>query len=151
MSKCTRTDCRKKGYKAQGRPEQILCVKHYRFTCMRMNASRNGKTTPSNAKLEALLVASRMKCFHCKKRMVWLRSGSTTRVLTLQHDHDGTLRFLCFSCNSRHRDLPNDVLYNSRLALGVAASASSHLSHRERSIGGTSVRSANGREWEHGG
>lgn len=89
-----------------------LCVKHYKFKVMRNNAQQNEKVVPSHGHLEKMVSESnRLLCSHCEKKMVWTRKESTKRVVTLQHDRDGTMRLLCMSCNIRHSNCPDDSFY----------------------------------------
>lgn len=86
------------------------CSKHWRFLNMRVSAKSDAKTVPSYQELESLLPAD-MHCPVCKRQMNWLaRDGRSTQI-TLQHDRDGRHRLICGGCNSRHAQLPGDLLY----------------------------------------
>jgi hypothetical protein len=86
------------------------CLMHYRFENMISRAKIDCKAVPSIEALEemaALLVP--FICRHCGEKMVWRRSESPARVVTLQHYNDGTMGLICMSCNSRHGAVGDDV------------------------------------------
>ncbi len=87
-----------------------LCDKHTRFIRMRRSAQDNGKTVPSYEELERLFAALvNMACSYCGHEMCLMRSQSRQRVITLQHDDDGTFRFLCQACNTRHAHVRDEM------------------------------------------
>jgi len=86
---------------------QHLCPKHYRFGQMRAGAKRHGKAVPSHEELERM-AAHGMSCWDCNRTMVWLSKEDKKLVLSLQHYRDGTLGFVCRSCNTRHAFAPGD-------------------------------------------
>jgi hypothetical protein len=90
-----------------------LCAKHYRFWQMRSTAKQYGKSVPTYQTLQNLTNSLvDMKCPHCQIAMTWLRiKGQAGRVISLQHDRDGTIRLLCLSCNSRHSVCSDDTYY----------------------------------------
>lgn len=70
---------------------------------MRGGARTSGKSVPTIEQLTAFkdgLLG--MGCPHCKREMHWDRSHGTASQITLQHYRDGTMGFLCHSCNARH-------------------------------------------------
>jgi hypothetical protein len=104
--------CSMCGLSAQHRTSTgtYYCSKHHRFIQMRSHAKFDGKAVPSYQQLE-LLMPSDMRCAVCVRRMNWLAKDGKATQITLQHDHDGRLRLICFGCNSRHARLPGDLLY----------------------------------------
>lgn len=86
---------------------QKFCVKHYRFFAMMRGAKANGKKVPSWNELESMKGVD-LVCPDCNDTMVWTRRESTTKAISLQHYRDGSMALVCFSCNSRHRDMPGD-------------------------------------------
>lgn len=102
--------CDSPGHIVQGRI--VICLKHYRFMCMRTRAQRSNKTVPSYAELDILLQRCQMFCPACKEEMVWESKDNQQRVITLQHDRDGNLRLLCRSCNTRHSSCEGDTFYD---------------------------------------
>lgn len=91
-----------------------LCAKHYRFQQMRAVAQRTQKAVPTYDVLAAILLnlGDNRRCPVCERQMNWLGVDGQATVLTLQHDRDGTIRFLCRSCNTRHAAYPNDEFYS---------------------------------------
>lgn len=88
-----------------------LCWKHYRFMSMRCRAARDGKLVPSYAELEAMFADQGMVCSGCERTMVWSMNDDKCLVVTLQHNKDGTLTFLCKTCNSRHASIGEKAFY----------------------------------------
>lgn len=86
------------------------CSKHTRFFRMRAFAKSVGKTVPTEGELESLIPAD-MNCPVCARLMNWLAKDGKATQITLQHDRDGTHRLICLGCNSRHAQLPGDLLY----------------------------------------
>lgn len=93
------------------RSRMPVCVKHWRFLCMRESAARRKKAVPPLGAMEEMFTACGMTCPICSRQMNWLRADGAQTVLTLQHNHDGTMTFLCMSCNCRHEAYANDSLY----------------------------------------
>lgn len=91
-----------------------LCTKHQRFQQMRQSAREDNKYVPSITELDALLEhILGMQCPVCSAVMNWLSpTGYKKRTITLQHDKDGGIRLICFSCNSKHRNFPGDLFYS---------------------------------------
>jgi len=86
------------------------CVRHYRFDQMRVNSKHRGKLVPSHEWLEANVPAG-MVCPCCTRQMNWLVSDSRSTTISIQHDHDGGMRLICYSCNVRHASMPEDSFY----------------------------------------
>ena len=105
---CAGTALRKQGH-------IWLCKKHYRFQQMRVRAKRFNSFVPTYQQLQEMLPAD-MKCVGCARRMVWLSSEDASRVLSLQHDRSGGVRFLCRACNTRHAARVGDSFY--KLSIG---------------------------------
>jgi hypothetical protein len=86
---------------------------HYRFGQMRANAARHGKTVPSRADLAAIVEKTKMNCCGCGLKMNWLSRDGSKTVVSLQHNRDGSISFLCRSCNTRHASFVNDDFYHT--------------------------------------
>jgi len=83
----------------------FYCAKHYRMKKMREVAKRDGKYVPGMGELDRLLSdTDNMKCPKCDKTMKMLKGEDRTirDLVTLQHNHNGTIELICHSCNSRH-------------------------------------------------
>ena len=104
---CSDSGCGWLGYIHRG--GSLICVKHYRFRQMIGECRRNHKKMPPVSLLESLV--QDMTCRGCKRKMVWTRKEDSKRVMTLQHDRDGSLTLLCQSCNSAHKNFPGDSFY----------------------------------------
>ena len=89
-----------------------LCKIHYRFQSMRVRAKRDDKAVPSYEMLYSM-ASSSMICPGCNRTMNWLAKEGRSTVVTLQHDRNGTMRFLCLSCNTRHAFMPGDSFYHA--------------------------------------
>lgn len=100
--------CEEEGVKTRGHSR--LCIKHYRFSQMRMSAKQRGVAVPSYEWLE-ISVPENMICSVCGFEMTWLKELSPPSCITLQHDASGDMRFLCASCNGRHSRMEGDVFY----------------------------------------
>jgi len=95
-----------------------MCAKHYRFFQMKAACCKRKIANPSVSELERLLSGLEdMRCPHCDRTMNWLRRDGSTTVITLQHHRDGTVGFLCMSCNSRDGGTKNGAFL--RLPLDV--------------------------------
>lgn len=90
------------------------CSKHYRYSQIRVASRAEGKAAPSHKELDAMVAAldSELHCPACGRKMNWDRERDHKSVLTIQHDHDGGMRLICQSCNSRHGAYPNDSYYD---------------------------------------
>jgi hypothetical protein len=86
----------------------MTSIQTKRFQQMRQTARRYGKAVPSYKELEQM-PGINMLCPDCGIDMKWTRAECTRSVVTLQHYRDGTMALVCFSCNSRHRDMPGDL------------------------------------------
>lgn len=97
-----------------------LCEKHLVFFHMRKNASKTRKYTPSYEELDLLLEKQGVVCYLCKTEMAW-RSNNNRKVgISLQHDNNGEIRFLCNSCNVRHgRGGLGDKIYELGMAVKI--------------------------------
>lgn len=93
-----------------GKPASRRCAKHHRFVHMRADAKYAGKSVPTEAALEELVLASDgLKCRDCNRQMNWFQSDGVGSVVTLQHYRDGTFGLVCRSCNAAHANWPGDV------------------------------------------
>lgn len=90
--------------------QRFACIKHHRLSRMRWQATRRGLYCPSFSELEGMLPLD-MKCPHCREAMEWSGEKAARNSITLQHDRSGGIRFLCFSCNSKHQKVPGDKFY----------------------------------------
>lgn len=80
-----------------------MCLMHSRFSQMRSDARKEGNLIPTMDQLHNFHAGLKdMKCPHCQVKMNWLKKDGTRTVITLQHYRNGSMGFLCFSCNSRH-------------------------------------------------
>lgn len=111
FSCCTKKECSNASFKNFGAGS--YCVKHYRFSYMRKSAKDAGKYVPSFQELDEVLKnLDGMACRGCGKEMLWHSSmGAKADVLSLQHNRDGTLDFICLSCNATHYHFPGDIFY----------------------------------------
>ena len=100
--------CNKKPFRRAGRIH--LCKKHYRFQQMRVDAKRQGKLVPEYDDLNRYLSMCDMTCSCCNREMNWTAIEGQSTVITLQHNNDGTMNFLCRSCNTLHGKI-GDVIY----------------------------------------
>lgn len=82
---------------------------------MRGKAARSRKYIPSLEELEHMLAYNPdMLCYTCGKKMVWHCSFSKLGdVMSLQHETDGTISFICHSCNAAHGPM-GDKFYNKQ-------------------------------------
>ena len=97
-----------------------LCPKHKRFQQMVRGSKSECKTVPTYEELERLFAALvDMACPTCGQKMsMFMGSGlNKSRVLTLNHRHDGGFSLMCMACNLRHRHIPNDGFYERAAAL----------------------------------
>ena len=88
-----------------------LCRIHFRFVTMRESCVRRQTKVPTMERLEEIAKEVGMTCPICKREMNWTRAERADTVLTLQHDRDGEMTFLCMSCNSRHYAYNGDDFY----------------------------------------
>lgn len=110
INTCSRKGCLKTGTVKNGR-YSLFCEKHYRFMQMRYTAKRSGKLVPSWGQCEKMLHPCLNEdgnlggCPCCKRQMQWRASGpdkKTGSTISLQHNNDGTMQFICTSCNVAH-------------------------------------------------
>ena len=109
---CARRGCKLLATKGWG--DSLYCVEHCRFHRLRAASKRRGKAAPSMEWLESN-IPDPFICPHCNHALVWEASEGRSRVLTIQHDHNGTIRFLCQGCNTRHWRIPEDGFYKGKL------------------------------------
>lgn len=107
--KCSRKGCNDIGHNKAG-TATWYCNKHYRFAKMRESAKLNDKVVPSYEQCEEMLQpcldehGNLGKCPCCNQQMRWKAGGDkkTGRTISLQHNHDGSMCFICHSCNTGH-------------------------------------------------
>lgn len=94
---CGRNGCNEHGInKANGNGTTLYCEKHYRFLQMRDVAQRRGKVVPTWEHLDEML----LECLNEHGELgADKKTGST---ISLQHNLDGTMCFICHSCNVGH-------------------------------------------------
>lgn len=113
---CSNRRCSRDGVKPvnTGRDTIYYCWVHHRIRQMRSKAHKKGKEVPAVERLEKLFKDHEdMFCRCCDKKMIMHSNmGSMSDVITLQHNADGTLILICFSCNSAHGQLPGDIYYH---------------------------------------
>ena len=80
-----------------------------RLRGMRTNAKANGKIVPEMIELEYLAKKieddyENIFCPKCDKKMKWKTGPDRKKgkVVSLQHNLDGTVELICVSCNSAH-------------------------------------------------
>lgn len=101
--------CNKEPFRRTGRI--YLCKKHYRFQQMRSDAKRQGKLVPEYDDLNRYLNMCDMICPCCDREMNWSANNGQSTVITLQHNNDGSMNFLCRACNTHHGKI-GDVIYD---------------------------------------
>ena len=106
--KCSKRNCENEGKRKRG--ASWYCLKHARFMQIRDSCKISGKAIPSYDDLETLF-PSDMYCPACGRKMNLTKDEGAASVLTIQHDHNGGMRLMCQSCNSRHNAYPNDGYY----------------------------------------
>lgn len=121
---CSRKGCDDIGHIKAG-TGTWYCNKHYRFLKMREKAKRTDKVVPSWEQCEEMLIPCLNErgelglCPCCKRQMQWKCGADKKRgtTVSLQHNHDGSMCFICTSCNTGHGssklgdaylDLPDD-------------------------------------------
>jgi hypothetical protein len=106
---CGRNGCTEIGLNKIGRYSQY-CPKHYRFCEMRHQAQRDGKVVPTWEECEKMLQPCLNEhgalggCPSCGQQMQW-KAGADKKIgptISLQHNLDGTMCFICHSCNVGH-------------------------------------------------
>lgn len=103
MTICSRKNCSNIGSHKLDK-SRYYCDKHYRFLRMRNSAQQRNKYIPSIKELENLLDAlNKMECPICNKQMIWHQKyGYRKDVISLQHNHNGNILFICNLCNIIH-------------------------------------------------
>ncbi len=77
------------------------CALHARIYQMRRDSKGRGLHAPTREELEGMFAAlDGMKCPACGRVMGMFKSLGATRVVTIQHNDDGTCSLLCQSCNA---------------------------------------------------
>lgn len=105
---CGRKGCNELGLHKDGGSH--YCPKHYRFKRMRQVAKQDGKVVPSWEQCEEMLLLCLNEhgelglCPCCLQQMQWKAGDDkkTGRTISLQHNLDGTMCFICHSCNTGH-------------------------------------------------
>jgi hypothetical protein len=108
---CGRNGCNEHGInKANGNGTTLYCEKHYRFYRMRTDARRSSKVVPTWEQLDEMLLECLNEhgelggCPSCGQQMQW-KAGADKKIgptISLQHNLDGTMCFICLSCNVGH-------------------------------------------------
>ncbi len=103
MLKCPRCDRTGEHQLHKNWGRLYYCARHFRLIWMRYKARATGKMVPDLSTLEDFVDAlNNFKCPCCLCVMVWFARQDTRRVITLQHNNDGTMMLICMSCNSKH-------------------------------------------------
>ncbi len=101
---CSRKDCNKIGeYRCD--KYYFYCPKHYRFRQMRDKARQKNKFIPTVDECEILLLVwcHDFKCSICNIKLKWHSDiNGIKNVVSLQHNNNGTVMFICYSCNAAH-------------------------------------------------
>ena len=101
MRICSKKTCNNIG-RVNHTNKQSYCFKCYRFQEMRHASQGKGKYKPNLKELERILPLD-MICPMCDKKMIWHTSlGIRKDVVTLQHNHNGDVILICYSCNAGH-------------------------------------------------
>lgn len=109
--RCSRKGCNEHGVnKANGTGTTWYCDKHYRFQCMRSMAQRDNKVVPTWEQCDEMLLECLNEhgelggCPSCGQQMQWRSVADKKRgsTISLQHNLDGTMCFICLSCNVGH-------------------------------------------------
>ena len=107
------TQCNRPKHNGKWKPN--LCARHARFTQMRDTALSRNVYVPTTQELEAIAGNDEfLSCPTCGVVMHWMvaeKRSLRPSLITLQHDRNGQIRFLCFSCNARHYDFDGDEFY----------------------------------------
>lgn len=103
---CGRKNCNNFGhYSCSGNKACFYCFRHYRFYRMRDVATKKKKIIPSWDECEILLFVHchMLLCPICNKKMIWHKDfGEIKDVISLQHNNDHTINFICYGCNAAH-------------------------------------------------
>ena len=125
---CSRKGCDDDGInKANGKGTSWYCEKHYRYHKMRSKAQGDGKVVPTWEQLDEMLLECLNEhgelggCPCCGQQMQW-KAGADRKIgptISLQHNLDGTMCFICLSCNVGHGkskmgDLYLDLEYDEK-------------------------------------
>jgi hypothetical protein len=106
MLVCSRKGCSEAATVAVG--ELHYCVPCYRIHLMRRAAKAARKVVPTFGEVLAMVPAD-MKCPCCQTAMHWHGKAPRTFQVTLQHWRDGSLGLICYRCNTRERNYPDDA------------------------------------------
>lgn len=101
--------CIKKGCNNIGKYKRTInglyCMKHYRFSLMRHAAQHTQQFIPTGEECEILLYiwCFNFHCPVCDVKLKWHSDiNGTSNVISLQHNHDRTIMFICQGCNVGH-------------------------------------------------
>ncbi len=101
---CSRKDCEDLA-RHYLKETASYCPKHYRFKEMKHNSKRYKKDVPTWDECEILLFVwcLSFKCPVCNVQLKWNKgNGGIKNVVSIQHNNNGTIMFICHSCNSGH-------------------------------------------------
>ncbi len=102
--KCSRRGCRESATRVRNRTT-AYCDYHYRLSVMSQNSIVSRGDGMTFRAVEALYEAQGRpsSCPCCKRAFTWHSDeGGLGTVISLQHKNDGTLSFLCYTCNTGH-------------------------------------------------
>lgn len=101
---CCKKNCNDIGeYKYQS--NYFYCPKHYCFNNMRHGAQTRRKFIPTLDECEILLFiwCLDFKCPICNIKLKWHSdTNGRSNVITIQHNNNGTIMFICQGCNAAH-------------------------------------------------
>jgi len=101
---CKRKNCDHAG-KYRHAENCFFCPKHYRFRQMRHKAQQNKKYVPTWDECDILLYiwCPNFKCLICNVKLEWHADiNGLKNVISLQHNNDKTVIFICQGCNAAH-------------------------------------------------
>ena len=102
---CGKPGCQQEAQHSMSGGKTYYCTRHARFARMITASQSRGKYVPSWEELEAI-VPQDMVCPVCNHEMFWLaKESGYAATMTLQHWSDGSLSFICLSCNARDGNL----------------------------------------------
>jgi hypothetical protein len=91
------------------------CPKHKRFLAWQRECKSRCLPCPTFEQMERMFAELKgMRCPTCNRRMLMsggLGVGKNSRVVSLNHRHDGGFDLMCIGCNISHRHIPNDGFY----------------------------------------
>lgn len=84
------------------------CDRHLRINRMWEDSRLRGKVAPKRRVIDAMMdaIVPDMTCPKCNRKMEYhAKINGMASVVSIQHWPDGSISFLCVSCNSRHGNM----------------------------------------------